>query len=212
MSEQMDELILSQSRLLDVCRLEKIKSASSYICGMLIPTLLWAWDAHNVLEIGVYRGYTSLAIGMSLEMMGGERDFRLCDIEPDRLSTAQALVRKHAPHVHVDASLGDSRHIEWSDLMRIDFAYIDGNHSYRSARADLARVMPAMSDRSAILVHDYTTPHHAGVVKAVNEAVANDPSWCFIPIPAHTGKPVALIASSVPGGLDYCGVSGEMEV
>ena len=208
----MDELILSQATLLDVCRTEKVKSASSYICGMLMPTLLWAWNAKNVLEIGVYRGYTSLVLGMQLEMMGGERNLWLSDIDRDRVNHSLELLHTYAPNVNVIGIYGDSRGVDWSAKAAFDFAYIDGNHSYRSAKADLGKVLPAMAERSAVLVHDYTQPHHMGVVQAVNETVANDPSWNMIPIPAQTGKPVALIARAVPGGLDYLRKSGEMEV
>ena len=198
----MDELICSQSRLLDICRKEGINSRGSYNCAMLIPPLLWSWSAHDVLEIGIYDGFTTLAIGLQLEMMGGG-NLWTCDIASKRVVHAEELIHKYAPSVQVTAIPGDSRHVAWSEKAQFDFAYIDGNHTFRSVRADLAQVLPAMRERAAVLLqaYTYTISHASGVVNAVNGIIPKDPSWSFVPIPAPIGAPAALMARTAKDGL-----------
>lgn len=55
----------------------------------------------------------------------------------------------------------------------VDFAYIDGDHSYEGVRADLEAILPKLAERGVVACDDY---HRRGwwkngVIRAVNEFV-----------------------------------------
>ena len=54
----------------------------------------------------------------------------------------------------------------------IDFALIDGNHNYPNVQADIAGVLPYLSDQAYILFHD---AHYGDVKRAIDEAVTTSP-------------------------------------
>jgi hypothetical protein len=64
----------------------------------------------------------------------------------------------------------------------IDFAYIDGDHSYEGVCADLAALFPKMKDDGIIAFDDY---HRFGwwgdgVLRAIHEFVGQNPTRCRI--------------------------------
>ena len=67
--------------------------------------------------------------------------------------------------------------------MPIDFAYVDGCHTYEAVKYDLQRILSARPPRIALAGHDYTDKPWAGVKRAIEECVGKpdavfpDTSW-----------------------------------
>ena len=57
------------------------------------------------------------------------------------------------------------------DDQSLDFAFIDADHSYASAREDIAAWYPKVRDGGVIAGHDYTDWETMGVIQAVDEFV-----------------------------------------
>lgn len=51
----------------------------------------------------------------------------------------------------------------------IDFLFIDADHTYEGARADLRAWLPHVKPGGIVVFHDYDS--HVGITKAVNEAI-----------------------------------------
>lgn len=73
--------------------------------------------------------------------------------------------------------------------LRIDFVYVDADHTYESVKKDIANALILLNGRGVIAGHDYIdTPRNpfGGVIKAVNEAfgkpdfIFEDTSWIKI--------------------------------
>lgn len=81
---------------------------------------------------------------------------------------------------------GDSKTVRIPEKVafEIDLLFIDGDHSYAGAYADLARWAPHCRSRGIIAVHDCAcstnkNPHasHHDVFEAVQHYLKTDPSW-----------------------------------
>jgi len=57
------------------------------------------------------------------------------------------------------------------DEASLDFAFIDGDHSYAAVRNDIAAWWPKIQKRGLLSGHDYREERGYGVVQAVNEFV-----------------------------------------
>jgi len=211
-----DEQVLSQATLYGVCRAEGVRSSKSFGCGVLLPSLLWCWDASAVIEIGTYEGFSSLAIGMQLQLMGptgtgARRRLAVCDIEDECVAESLRLLEEYAPDVDAEGIVFDSAAVDWRSWGQFDFAYIDGDHSGPAMAADLRQVVPAMDpDKAAILMHDYC-PRYPGLVAAIQEFIHSSPEWSMAALPSKLSYPMALATRSAPAGLEV-GKEGRMRV
>ena len=67
--------------------------------------------------------------------------------------------------------------------VKIDFAYVDGCHTYEAVKHDLKQILSACQPRVAVAGHDYSAGLWEGVARAINESVGNpdvvfpDTSW-----------------------------------
>ncbi len=202
----MKEFILPIQKLLAICTKENVRSAKTLSVGAILPSLIWACGAERVLEIGTLEGFTALAIGMQLELMGGERSLVIADIQAKYTNHSGDLVAKYAPSVRVDKFTGDSATVNWGGYLpgggaKFDFAYIDGDHSYAAVLADLQQVSPWMSEHGLMLLHDYIKHPKCGIVRAVQEFTAMSLSWVYVPIPVAMGAPMVLLSRRAPDGL-----------
>lgn len=60
----------------------------------------------------------------------------------------------------------------FADLKKVDFIYLDGDHSYEAVKDDLQVWWPLVSDIGILAGHDYDV-QHPGVVQAVDEFFAD---------------------------------------
>jgi hypothetical protein len=103
----------------------------------------------KILELGTYRGLTTLNLAMNAPNavvhtvdetnQWGSYHYSGCP-EAER-------IRQHFGHTET---------FDFSKIgVGVDFCLIDAGHSYRSVRNDTAKVLPVMSDDGLILWHDY---------------------------------------------------------
>lgn len=76
----------------------------------------------------------------------------------------------------------------------IDFAFIDGLHTYEGVVADIAAYAPRMAPGGVMIFNDYGSHKHTGVMRAVDEFVA------------RAGLDLVVGAAGVPPGHSNAGV------
>ena len=172
------------------------------------PWLLDALGYRTGAEIGVLRG------AFSVRLLKDSSVERLYGIDPWRNTSGRFMQEDHDKAVAnlaefggrsgiiVDSSPEASARFKDGEL---DFVYIDANHSYDCARADIAAWAPKVRAGGMLSGHDYVKSVGAlprgyytgrpqvsdGVMRAVDEHVAatghslrvtlgRDPSWWFI--------------------------------
>lgn len=104
----------------------------------------------KILEIGTYRGLTTLNLALNAPLA----QVHTVDIT-DTWGSYYYADRPEVTNIH--QHYGDTSTF---DLRRnvgigIDFCLIDGGHDYRQVRNDTARVLPLMSDEGILLWDDY---------------------------------------------------------
>ncbi len=141
-------------------------------------------DAKVVAEVGVYKCLTALAILMNCDvdkyyMVDPWRDYwdsgageadrgspRSMDWEA--LFNAALEVEMKFPAAEV-LRLPSVSAAEMFDPGELDLVFIDGDHSYEGARADIAAWTPKVKEGGILAGHDYYA-RWPGVVRAVDEA------------------------------------------
>jgi len=62
----------------------------------------------------------------------------------------------------------------------LDWAYIDGNHTFGAVTVDLDVVLPKMKDKCIVAGHDWTYVSFHGVVNAVRDFVSKHPEFKYV--------------------------------
>jgi len=132
-----------------------------------------------VIEIGSYKGRSTLAIALAISQLC--RPYRLMAIDPhdgyafgDGSNTRDALVetlRANAVAEGVDVICGRSTEVTMPPA--IAFAFIDGLHDPDSVRADYEHVLPWLVPGGLLAFHDYFE-HFPGLVEAVGELLMDE--------------------------------------
>ena len=140
-------------------------------------------------EVGVWRGYFSIEILNNVDVAM----LYLVDAwkpQPD--------YSDHLSDTDHEANLAETKHhlrghkLRWKILrgdsvdvannfqfQKLDWAYIDANHSYKACYADLQAWSKRLKPSGVLMGHDYTNEHNAkkwgfGVVDAVNDFCKNE--------------------------------------
>lgn len=94
----------------------------------------------NCVEVGAYAGFSSMHIARALEDMG---QGHLWCIDDYSLGTSAADIHNNLVRAGVASRVtlvsGKSREVEWPK--RVDFAFIDGDHSFDGCRMDCDEVI-----------------------------------------------------------------------
>ena len=164
----------------------------------------------DLLEIGVYRGRSSVLLGYLLE--SGET-FVACDIfeamPPDESNRKEQALwyggvtrrqfedtyrRYHVvpPAIVAAPSVELQRHL--GDKPRFRMIHVDASHTYDNVRADLATARALLIDGGIVALDDYRAIHSPGVAAAIWRDVAETG---LIPICVTASKMYATW-SSVP--------------
>lgn len=116
----------------------------------------------HAIEIGTYRGVSTAILS---EYCGQIDCIDIVD-QPERKSYWDYLGVNNAKY-HLAKSNDDKKEIVRKLINRgdIDLVFVDGDHSYQSARADI----DLCHNVPYILVHDYSQSHFPGVVRSVDE-------------------------------------------
>src|SRR5437868_6197930 len=152
---------------------------------LFLYAMVRGFRPQRALEIGVLRGGSAAIITNALEEVGRGT---LVGVDPEPamavpwrdLHGRYTLIRKPSPDAIPEAR--DAAGGPW------EFVLIDGLHRYDQVRADLAAVLPHLSDGAYILFHD---AFHYGVATAVREAVEASENLIDCGYPCRTVNPWA---------------------
>ncbi len=138
----------------------------------LICTLVKFFKCKNILEIGTFNGLTTLQLALNTDNDATLFTIDLPDSEIqktryDLLDWEKPLVKKqgfsigeyfknHLVSYKITQILGDSAKIDFSPYYNsIDFAFIDGSHSYDYVKSDTENVLKCMKNGAIIVWHDF---------------------------------------------------------
>ncbi len=141
-------------------------------------------------EVGVDRAWTSQVLlrwfpGLTLYMIdpqgvypAGSRYRATRDVRSRRGERKWRAVRREAeervsfagPRAHFVRTLSHEAVRSFADGM-LDFAFIDGDHSYAAVREDIADWLPKVKPAGVFGGHDYAKAQEPGVQRAVDD-------WC----------------------------------
>jgi len=144
-----------------------------------------------LLEIGTFDGNTTLQ--MALNAPAGAVVHTI-DLPPEESRTRQPVSPSDVPFIHdalkvrrkyqdssVEAKvvqhLGDSTDFGFEAFTRqgaIDFAFVDGGHSYECVKSDTENVMRHLAPDGVVMWHDFT-PLWSGVYQYLTELAASRP-------------------------------------
>lgn len=159
-----------------------------------------------VLEIGTAKGNSTIAIAQALEDNGLGI---LHTIDPVRQQIVDIAIRKSGLGHRIKYHIGFSYDIIPSlSVPRIDFAFIDGDHSYEHVAADFALVRDRVAAKGFLAFHD--TCLFEGPRAVFTEAIASG-LFAGFSLPTITGvtahgRPVVAGAASpfTPVGFSIC--------
>ena len=157
----------------------------AYICS-----LVKAQNPRLVVEIGTYRGFTTLHLSHNT---ADSCQIFTVDLPPESAKDAPDYSDSHlvkacgaVPRVFgndpkITQILQDSTTIQWENFLNapIDFAFIDGSHLYEHVRKDTEGVMKALAPKGLVVWHDYRKVEiRKGVRKYLLELYRNGlPLW-----------------------------------
>lgn len=136
-----------------------------------INALVCRFQPQRVLEIGTLGGRTTL--NMMANTQPRAEVFTLDLPNTDHLRTASTgqILGRNWTQLY-----GDSLTFDFSPLYnRMDFIFIDANHSYEHVRSDSLQALRMLGDRAGVVVwHDYTSWDWEGNTRALNELYAQN--------------------------------------
>lgn len=101
----------------------------------------------------------------SLPVLESDLQFILDEEKEERKFEKSKIASKVKQH------FGDSTCYDFSKFTeegKLDFAFIDGGHSYECVKSDTENVLPLLAEGGCILWHDFT-PHFGGVFQFLCE-------------------------------------------
>ena len=140
---------------------------------MIIGNLLVVSEPKLVIETGVFNGLTTKFVCEFLKK-NGIQGFRIAAFDmPDVVQDIQSRNPYFASEKHVELVGGLlprslQRYLE-STADLVDFAIVDGDHSYKGVTGDLETLAPRMRPGGYIFAHDYRRhdPEYRGLTAAV---------------------------------------------
>ena len=140
-------------------------------------------DPRRVIEIGRYKGGTTILIAAAMRGRGRFWSIDIAPLDPHlRPDTVRPVETQIADlcqrfGLTVDLIVGDSRTVE-IDTGEVDLVFIDGDHSYEGAKSDFERFGRRVRVGGAVLFDDafddgfFHVVHTQGVGPVVDEIVA----------------------------------------
>ncbi len=130
----------------------------------------------SYVEIGSYIGASSCFIAAGIKKSGGGRLYCIDTWQNDAMSEERARdtfdeFRKNtARYEEFIVALRDTSHeIAKSFDKKVDFLFIDGNHSYEGVKSDVDDWLPKLNNKAIVILHDIGWAE--GVQRAVKESV-----------------------------------------
>ncbi len=192
--EQQSGFAIDSDWMHDLALLTQVVIKKSEICyqhGRLLYSALSGYARRqdveyvNILETGTARGFSSLCMARALDDAGVPGKIVTFDILPhdipmywnciadkDGPRTRAELLAPYADLVdrYVFFVQGDSKlQLNKVKLPRINFAFLDGAHTYDHVLAEFAHVRDKQQPGDMIFFDDYTPSLFPGIVQAVDE-------------------------------------------
>jgi predicted O-methyltransferase YrrM len=130
-----------------------------------------------IVEIGSWRGRSTIAIGMNtngpvfaVDVWNGVIP-EVCDVGPAIYQEFLQNTRDIPSIIAVRLESLEAAAIFAALHAELDAVFIDGNHAYESVKADILAWRPLLRERGVLAGHDYHNERNPGVVKAVDELV-----------------------------------------
>jgi predicted O-methyltransferase YrrM len=120
---------------------------------VVVYSLVAGLQPKRVLEIGTFRGGSTLIMCAALDDLGSDASITCVDPEP-RVDPADWALVEHRAAMVAESSpqgLAKAREIAGAPF---DFALIDGDHSQEGVRRDVVGTVPVLADDAHLLFHD----------------------------------------------------------
>lgn len=130
--------------------------------GLLLHSLAWNRRPRRILEIGRFRGVSTLWLATALEA-GGE--IHSVDPQPVADGSLLSLLQPLRPDIKISLIVGFSP----SQLPDgpFDLIYIDGDHNEQPVLDDLKGTLARLAPDGALVLHDVLNHEQAGVQAAM---------------------------------------------
>ena len=158
---------------------------------LTIASVVAAQKPHVLLEIGTFDGNTTLQMALNAP---DNAIVHTLDLSSEVISLAQPILevdlkflrdtqkkqrkyQKTSYKKKVNQHIGDSVAYDFNAFCKegfIDFAFIDGGHSYECVRSDTENVMKILAPNAIVMWHDFTPDFH-GVFTYLNEISSRYP-------------------------------------
>jgi len=136
-----------------------------------------AWFATGpILEIGTFCGQSTAVMAAALEDAGNPARIVSLDVDAAALSTARANLDRLGFGARVTLVHSETRRLlRAASALRPGLVFVDGDHTLRGVRADLAALEPAVPDGAIVALHDYEgyedeDPYSVRVAEAVTRS------------------------------------------
>ena len=161
-------------------KIDRIKGHLGLNEGFLLFKIAKSLSENSVIvEIGSFKGKSTCFIAEGI----GNKKMQLICIDPwkDNLMQEKGDVifneftqntKKYRDKFSILRGFSYEVIKEWPIQRKIDFLWIDGDHSYEGVKKDIFNWIPLVKERSFICFHDYRDA--PGVKKAVDELVAEN--------------------------------------
>lgn len=165
----------------NVARGIEIQALSGLVCGVAPKTIF---------EIGTYHGFTTLHFAVNSpgdcqiytldlplshknEQKEKMHEFSYDDmyiIELNMNNNGNRIYHNHPQAFKIKELYGDSMRFDFSPYYgKIDFIYIDGNHSYPFVKSDTEKALKMLSKNGTIVWHDFDYIIHRDVFEYLND-------------------------------------------
>lgn len=144
-----------------------------------IATLRNERASARLLEVGSYLGASAVVLAEALRWMDRGDDGRVCCIDTwhnDAMTeghrdTWDQFLDNTAPWKNLIMPLrGSSTQVRFPEDRPLDLVFIDGDHSYEAARADVDRFESLVADEGRLVLHDHRSK--PGVTRVLGEILS----------------------------------------
>lgn len=146
-----------------------------------------------VVEIGPYKGGSSVWLARALQE--NEEGFLYCIDDFSRNGASRDLLYENLLSCSVEEQVlileGKSQEVNWPH--KVDFAFIDGDHSYQAVAYDAKK----SQDLGAYCLAFHDTVTLEGPRQFCEDFKKNNPSWENLSVPFDAGLVISLNASLV---------------
>jgi predicted O-methyltransferase YrrM len=120
----------------------------------LLYDLARMFQAKRIIEVGIYKGASSLTLAQALADNGGG-EIHLVDISAENLADVHSKINELDKLVTVHLHHGDSVAIAGQGILpQSDLVFLDADHRYEPVQNDIASYLPLVATGGILVIHD----------------------------------------------------------